>query len=97
MSHVIQVVQEKKNSIALDVAKYPVGLAELVQDFERSCSKRARDKVTMIGTSGLGGVGKFALTKGLFNRKSSGYHTCFLSDVRESYARGELHCLQSQL
>ncbi|XP_057825433.2 disease resistance protein Roq1-like [Cryptomeria japonica] len=47
VSRVIQVVQEKKNSIALDVAKYPVELAKLVQDFERSCSKTetVRDKL----------------------------------------------------
>ncbi|XP_057825393.2 TMV resistance protein N isoform X2 [Cryptomeria japonica] len=60
VSRVIQVVQEKENSIALDVAKYPVGLSELVQEFERSCSKTetVRDKVTIIGIFGLGGVGR---------------------------------------
>ncbi|XP_057850299.2 disease resistance protein Roq1 [Cryptomeria japonica] len=94
VSRVVQVVQEKEKSIPLHAAKYPVGLAELVQDFERSCSKTAG----VVGIFGLGGSGKTTLGKELFNRKRSGYHTsCFLSDVRESHARGELHCLQSQL
>ncbi|XP_059077929.1 disease resistance protein Roq1-like [Cryptomeria japonica] len=70
VSRVLQVVQERKNRILLDVAKYPIGLGELVEDFE-TCLER---------------------------RKSSGYHaSSFLSDVRESHARGELHHLQSQL
>ncbi|XP_059065049.1 disease resistance protein Roq1 isoform X2 [Cryptomeria japonica] len=94
VSRVVQVVQEKEKSIPLHVAKYPIGLGEVVQDFERCCSKT----VGIVGIFGLGGSGKTTLAKELFNKRRSGYHTsCFISDVRESHARGELHSLQSQL
>ncbi|XP_059063265.1 disease resistance protein Roq1 isoform X2 [Cryptomeria japonica] len=105
VSRVLQEVQERKNRIPLDVAKYPVALAELVEDFESCCSETRRherpktvDKVMIAGIYGLGGSGKTTLAKELFNRKRSGYHaSSFLSDVRESHANRELQCLQSQL
>ncbi|GLJ52191.1 hypothetical protein SUGI_1110210 [Cryptomeria japonica] len=93
-----RVLQEMKRRIPLHVAKYPVGLAELVQDFESCCSETVKDKVTVVGINGLVGSGKTTLAKELVNKKRSGYHrSCFLSDVRESHARGELQSLQSKL
>ncbi|GLJ33153.1 hypothetical protein SUGI_0667240 [Cryptomeria japonica] len=91
---VSRVRQEMEKRIPLDVAKYPVGLAEQVQDFEVSFSETVRDKVTIAGIFGLGGSGKTTLAKELFNRKRSNYHeSCFLSDVRDR----DLSSLQSQL
>ncbi|GLJ52193.1 hypothetical protein SUGI_1110230 [Cryptomeria japonica] len=82
----------------LHVAKYLTGLAELVQDFESCCSETKGHNVRITGIYGLGGSGKTTLAKELFNRHSSGYDaSSFLSDLRESHARGELQSLQSQL
>ncbi|GLJ33119.1 hypothetical protein SUGI_0666520 [Cryptomeria japonica] len=99
VSRVLQVLREKEKWTPLHVAEYPVGLAELVQDFESCCSETEKeDKVRMVGIFGHGGSGKTTLAKELFNMKRLGYNaSCFLSDVRESHAKGELHCLQSQL
>ncbi|GLJ30475.1 hypothetical protein SUGI_0603170 [Cryptomeria japonica] len=94
VSRVLQLVQERRNSKPLNVAKYPVGLADLIQDFESCCT----GKVMIAGIYGLGGSGKTTLAKELFNRKRSDYHAAsFLSDVRESHANRDLQCLQSQL
>ncbi|GLJ33137.1 hypothetical protein SUGI_0666990 [Cryptomeria japonica] len=91
---VSRVLQETEKMKPLHVAKYPVGLADLVQDFENSCSQTAGT----VGIFGLGGVGKTTLARELFNRKRSSYSaSSFLSDVRESHAKGKLHYLKSQL
>ncbi|KAH9288601.1 hypothetical protein KI387_032718, partial [Taxus chinensis] len=87
------------------VAKYPVGLHKLVQDFEKECldelvddfesqcrmSEEGKDKPKIVGIFGMGGIGKTTLSKELFNLKRSQYSRgCFLFDVREAYVKREL-------
>ncbi|GLJ33402.1 hypothetical protein SUGI_0671950 [Cryptomeria japonica] len=106
------VEKEVQRTKHLYVAKHPVGLQKLVKGFERKClrhlvqefesqcgmSGAAKEKVNVVGISGMGGVGKTTLSKELFNQKRSEYtRACFLFDVAEASAKAELPSLQSTL
>ncbi|GLJ33160.1 hypothetical protein SUGI_0667530 [Cryptomeria japonica] len=82
---VSRVLKEIEKRRPLHVAKYPVGLATKVQNFESFCSETEGT----VGIFGLGGIGKTTLARELFNSKRLRYSaSCFLSDVREAHARG---------
>nr|ACN40032.1 unknown [Picea sitchensis] len=94
---VVQRVLEKVPKVhpPLNVAKYPSGLDEKIQDVDRILSlQQQRKKARVVGIVGLGGIGKTTLAKKIYNREKSNYkRICLLRDVRSS----NLHSLQSRL
>ncbi|XP_057846334.2 disease resistance protein Roq1-like [Cryptomeria japonica] len=109
---VAAVQKEVQRKTRLHVAQYPVGLNNLVKDFEKRClhdlvqdfenqcglKKRVDKANKIVGIFGMGGSGKTTLVKELFNQKRSNYsRASFLFDVRETFERRELPSLQIKL
>ncbi|KAH9320249.1 hypothetical protein KI387_022018, partial [Taxus chinensis] len=105
---VLAVQKEVKRKKPLFVARYPVGLKRIVEDFERQSvnelvqdferNRQLNEGKHIVGICGMGGSGKTTLAKELFNRKRSEYtRDSFLFDVREVAARNELPTLQRKL
>lgn len=100
LDKVVQCVLKKHRKTTFNVARYPSGLEEKVDDFEITVSRQQRQsgKSQVLGIVKLGGVGKTTLAKELFNRKSSHFDkSCFSFDVRETTGRRSLNSLQRKL
>eukprot|EP01018_Ginkgo_biloba_P026302 Gb_06234 [translate_table: standard] len=96
---IVRSVLKWVKKVPLDVAKYPVGLDEMVQQFENSILlKQSSETVKVVGIVGCGGAGKTTLAKQLYNCKRGEYDgSCFLFDVREAATKNSLDALQSKL
>jgi hypothetical protein len=74
-----------KNTIALPVGDYLVGLEHRKQHVISLLNGGSDDEVNMVGIHGIGGVGKTTLSKVVYNSIVNQFQRfCFLEDVREN-------------
>ncbi|XP_059064078.1 disease resistance protein RPV1 isoform X2 [Cryptomeria japonica] len=90
-------VMKKMNKVALEVAKYPVGLDAAVQEFN-TIAPQSAGSIQIVGIWGMGGSGKTTLAKEIFKKRCLAMdRSSFLFDLRDAAGKGLLVEKQKQL
>ncbi|GLJ29009.1 hypothetical protein SUGI_0572520 [Cryptomeria japonica] len=82
------------------VANHPIGLDEILRNFERTTlqSTETHNNVQIVGIWGMGGSGKTTLAKEIYNNKYRIMDkSSFLVDVRDAASKSKLHKKQKKL
>ncbi|XP_062025508.1 disease resistance protein RPV1-like [Rosa rugosa] len=87
IKRIVKQIRSRLNTTYLNVAKYPVGIDQHVEDISKCLGDVGSDNndVRMVGIWGMGGIGKTAVAKAIYNKFYHDFDSrSFLEDVRET-------------